>query len=248
MIKKNKPLPFNLLIIFLMMLPACSSPPKNSSPVCILPLGDSITQGGKIDRDEFTYRYPLYCMLKEANVDFKFIGSLTTGLEEESEWPKYKGKEIDLHHEGHYGWQTAAANEKLDEWIPKWESAPDIALIHLGSNDRASEDYNKAIVEPLKEIICKLRKLNTEVVVLVGHLNFNDDTNSTKIRQLVEKMAEEISTTNSPVITVHHYKGWIDNPDKENSDTFDWAHPNPNGQKKMAEKWYETMKPYLKKN
>ncbi len=68
-----------------------------------------------------------------------------------------------------------------------------------------------------------------------------------KIRPLVEKMAEEISTTNSPVITVRHYKGWIENPDKENTDTFDWSHPNPNGQKKMAKKWYESMKPYLKK-
>ena len=56
-----------------------------------------------------------------------------------------------------------------------------------------------------------------------------------------------VITTKSPVITVHHYKGRIENPDKKNSDTFDWAHPNPRGQKKMAVKWYESMKPYLKK-
>ena len=244
---KNTFLTFNLLIFFLMMLSGCSSLPKGSKPVYILPLGDSITQGGKTDRNEFTYRYPLYCMLKDANINFKFVGSLTNGLQEGSKWPKYKGKEIDLHHEGHYGWKTQAINEKLDEWILKWEASPDIALIHLGTNDRAAEDYNKAITEPLKSIIEKLRKLNPDVVVLIGHLNFNDDNNSKKIRKLVEKMAEKVSTSNSPVITVHHYKGWIENPKMENADTFDWAHPNPNGQKKMAENWVDAMKPYLKK-
>jgi len=230
-----------------MMLSGCSSSQKKSSLVCILPLGDSITQGGKTDRDEFTYRYHLYCMLKDANIDFKFIGSLTTGLQEGSTWPEYKGKEIDLHHEGHYGWKTAAVNEKLDDWIPKWNASPDIALIHLGTNDRAAEDFIESIIKPLKSIIEKLRKLNPEVVVLIGHLNFNDDNNATKIRKLVEKMAEKVSTFESPVITVHHYKDWIENPEMENADTFDWAHPNLNGQKKMAEKWFEAMQPYLKK-
>ena len=229
------------------MLSACSSPQKKSSPICILPLGDSITQGGKTDRDEFTYRYPLYCMLKDANINFKFVGSLTNGLQEGSKWPKYKGKEIDLHHEGHYGWKTQAVNENLDEWILKWSASPNIALIHLGTNDRASEDFVEFIIKPLKSIIGKLRKLNPEVLVLIGHLNFNGDSNSKKIRELVEKMAGKVSTFESPVITVHHYKDWIEDPEKENSDTFDWAHPNPNGQKKMAKKWYESMKPYLKK-
>ena len=50
---------------------------------------------------------------------------------------------------------------------------------------------------------------------------------------------------NSPVITVHHYKDWIENSEKENADTFDWAHPNPNGQKKMAVKWFEAIKLYF---
>jgi hypothetical protein len=229
------------------MISNCSTTKtKKSRKISILPLGDSITQGGKTDRDEFTYRYPLYCMLKDANIDFKFIGSLTNGLQEGAAWPKYKGEEIDLHHEGHYGWKTAAVDEKIDEWMLEWSDSPDIALIHLGTNDRKADDFNKSTILPLESIINKLRNLNPNVVVLIGHLNFNDDVNATRLRPLVEKSAEGMTTIESPVITVHHYKGWIENPDKENSDTFDWAHPNPNGQKKMAKNWYEAMQPYLK--
>jgi hypothetical protein len=49
----------------------------------------------------------------------------------------------------------------------------------------------------------------------------------------------------SPVIAVRHCEGWKENPDAPDSDTFGWAHPNPQRQRKMAEKWFEAMKPYL---
>ena len=29
------------------------------------------------------------------------------------------------------------------------------------------------------------------------------------------------------------------------ADTFDWTHPNPKEQQKMAEKWFTSMKPHL---
>ena len=215
-------------------------------PIRILPLGDSITQGGKKEREEYTYRYPLFCMLKDASVNFDFVGSLKTGLHGDAKWPDYKGEKFDLDHEGHYGWKTGMVYEKLPGWMKKYPDGCDIALIHLGTNDQGSKDYQKEIIEPLKGIVNLLREKNSKVKVFIGHLNFNGG-NALKIRPLVEKMAEEISTDQSPVQTVHFYKGWVENPKKKGADTFDWAHPNPQGQKKMAEKWFEAMKPYLKK-
>jgi hypothetical protein len=58
-----------------------------------------------------------------------------------------------------------------------------------------------------------------------------------KIRPLVEAMAKEVSTKESLVMTVATYEGWVENPDQAGSDTFDWAHPNEQGQAKMADKW-----------
>lgn len=206
----------------------------------ILPLGDSITQGGKTDREEYTYRYPLYGKLKSAGYDFDFIGSQSQGLQTGAKWPE----PFDPDHEGHYGWKTAKVCEKLPEWMPKWQAAPDIALIHLGTNDQKAQDHDVAVVQPLKEIIALLRQKNPRVVVLVGHLNFNGG-NSLKIRPLVETMAQEVSTPQSPVVTVPMYEGWVEDPKKPGADTFDWAHPNPQGQEKMAARWFDAMKPYL---
>jgi hypothetical protein len=58
-------------------------------------------------------------------------------------------------------------------------------------------------------------------------------------------MTKEISTKESPVMTVATYEGWIENPDQAGSDTFDWAHPNERGQAKLADKWFAAMKPLL---
>lgn len=72
-----------------------------AKPIRILCLGDSITQGGRNDRAEYTYRWPLFCMLVEDGVDFDFIGSLDTGRDKDPKWLEaYKGKTFDLDHEG----------------------------------------------------------------------------------------------------------------------------------------------------
>ncbi len=211
-----------------------------AEPVRIICIGDSITQGGRTDRKEFTYRWPLSAMLKEADVDFDFIGSRRAGLDSNFKWPDPK---FDADHEGYYGAKTAAVRDKLRGVLPDLP-APDIALIHLGTNDQHAKNHTSAVVKPLKDIIKQLRAKNPNVVILVGHLNFNDGE-ALKIRPLVEKMAADMSTPQSPVITVHHYKGWNEKPDTRNTDTFDWAHPNPKGQRKMAKAWFAAMQPYL---
>ncbi len=216
----------------------------SAKPIRILPLGDSITQGGNGTREEYTYRLPLFRMLVDAKVDFDFIGSMTAGSSPDFKWPAYNGRPFDLHHEGHYGWKTAQVRDHLKEWMVKWGGAPDIVLIHLGTNDQNS-DHEKMIIHPLTEIIGMLRKENPKVIVLVGHLNLNAGE-ALKIRAAVEAMAKKLNTAASPVITVPHYQQWIATYGKPDSDTFDGIHPSPAGQLKMAKNWFEAMKPYLK--
>lgn len=218
--------------------------PADAETINILPIGDSITQGGRRDRAEYTYRYPLFYKLKDAGYDVNFIGSLNSGLNPDAKWPDKNGIAFDLDHEGHYGWKTAAVCDKLAEWSTAWGATPDIALIHLGTNDQDSKDFNAAIVQPLKDMVTFLRTKNPRIAVLIGHLNFNGGSAVT-IRPLVEAMAKEISTKESPVMTVVTYEGWIENPDQAGSDTFDWAHPNEQGQAKLADRWFAAMRPLL---
>lgn len=212
-------------------------------PIRILCIGDSITQGGRSDRLEFTYRWPLFGMLKDAGVDFDFIGTRQEGLNKEAQWVPYKGIPFDSDHEGYYGCKTALVRDKIQEVLPTLPPA-DFALIHLGTNDQNAADYTEVIVKPLTDMIEMLRKRNPKVVVLIGHLNFNDGAALT-IRPIMQDMVDKLNTSESPVIAVHHYKNWNEKPDTEISDTFDWAHPNPKGQAKMAKAWLEAMKPYL---
>lgn len=217
---------------------------RANQTVYILPLGDSITQGGKQNRPEYTYRYPLYCHLIQKGYTVDFIGSLNQGLDPEATWLDCPTGKFDRDHEGHYGWKTSQIREHLGKWLPNYPAPPDIVLIHLGTNDQGADNYHTAIIQPLKDIIQMLRAVNPQVLIFVGHLNFNAGA-ALEIRPLVEQMAQEMSTPTSPVVTVHHYQGWQANPDAVDTDTFDWAHPNPQGQQKMAQHWFNAMQPYL---
>jgi lysophospholipase L1-like esterase len=224
-----------------------SGDPSTAQPLRVVCIGDSITQGGKTNRLEYTYRWPLFCKLVDSGVAFDFIGSRNQGLQEGAQWPaEYKGVPFDPDHEGVYGIKTAAALEKLKVASQQWTAAPDIALIHLGTNDQKAEDFNAAIIEPLREMIGLLREKNPHVVILLGHLNFNGGA-ALKIRPLVEALAAEMNTPESPVRTVNHFENWNEKPKDPDADTFDWAHPNPKGQQKMAAKWFEAMQPWLEK-
>jgi lysophospholipase L1-like esterase len=215
-----------------------------AEPLRILPIGDSITQGGKRGVEEFTYRLPLQQLLQKSGIAFDFIGTRNKGLDEDARWPDVNGTPFDRDHEGYYGWKTAAVRDKLRENLPKLPP-PDVALIHLGTNDQDASDFSTAIVQPLEEMVGLLRARNPKVAVLLGHLNFQGGA-AEKIRPLVDAMAQRLNNATSPVVTVHHYRGWKENPKDQGTDTFDWAHPNPQGQGKMANAWFDAMKPLLK--
>lgn len=74
-----------------------------ADPIRIIAIGDSITQGGRNDREEYTYRYPLFCMLKSAGVAVDFIGAHSEGVAKDATWPDCEGTPFDRDHEGFYG-------------------------------------------------------------------------------------------------------------------------------------------------
>jgi len=213
-------------------------------PLRILYVGNSITQGKIKARDEFTYRLPLQQLLHEARIAYQFIGSQRTGLDGGTAWPDVaEGVPFDPRHEGYYGNKTAQVVEKvIDAWVPD-HPAPDFVLVHLGTNDQENRPHEATVVAPLDRFITYTRAQNPEVVILLGHLNFNDSDGANTIRPLVEQLATSRTTSASPVETVNHYRGWHENPDHPDTDTFDWAHPNPKGQRKMAANWWATMLP-----
>ena len=241
-----------LLLAFLFcssLCPALADVSSNAAPYRVLCVGDSITQGGRTGREEYTYRLPLQRLLHDAGIKYDFVGSRTIGLDSSFTWPDVaEGVMFDPDHEGYYGAKTKDALAKvMAAWNDK-TPAPDAVLIQLGTNDQGNTPHEETVQKPLREFIAFLRTKNPKVVVLLAHLNFNDSKGANSIRPLVEALATETNTKESPVATVHHYKGWFEMPDKPQSDTFDWAHPKPQGQMKMAKAWFEAMRSTLEKS
>ncbi|MEM7749117.1 MAG: GDSL-type esterase/lipase family protein [Pseudomonadota bacterium] len=209
-------------------------------------MGDSITQGGRRDRPEFTYRYPLYYLAQEAGFAIDYIGSHRRGLHADAVWPDKDGVPFDLDHEGHYGWTASQLSRRLPQWLPRYSGPPDIALVHVGSNDYEADSYDDAVLQPLKNIVSQLRKANPAVIVLVGHV-FESGWRAWWMRLRVEATVRSMTTKASPVVTVDHHHGWIARPDEKGTHTFDYAHPNERGQLKMARQWFNAMLPHLRR-
>ena len=120
-------------------------------------------------------------------------------------------------------------------------AAPDIALVHLGTNDRDSSD----LIAPLEDIIRLLRARNPQVVVLVGQLTLHDWKAPWR-RFRVNRMVDRLNAPESPVVAVKHFEDWVEDPRRAEANTYDWIHPNPRGQTRMALAWFSALRPFLK--
>ncbi len=148
------------------LLPTSGSPPK------LLLLGDSITDNH--------YRSKLWKMLKSERRVFDFVGSqhgfpLSVDVEELA----FRGEPFDTDHEGHTGWQTkelldgslwdAGDPGNLDVWLADY--TPDIALIHIGTNDLiVGSSTPSEIADDIEALIEQLRGDNPNVTVLVAQI------------------------------------------------------------------------------
>lgn len=210
---------------------------SDNKPLKIVPLGDSITEGVP-----FTYRYALHGALKDAGMLFDFVGSMSNA--------NHYGDEWDSDNEGHAGWTTHDILDHLDGWLKAY--TPDVALIHLGTNDVVAIAYSavyegnfsiQSSSKALESIIAKLRTANSGVEIYLAQILpiIEDDPGSAvhgtlKIwNQTLATMAAALSTPASPIIIVDM------NSEFSAADLHDNVHPNEEGATKMANKWAEKI-------
>jgi acyl-CoA thioesterase I len=223
----------------------------------ILPLGNSITNG----TDKFnSYRRALWNMLHRAHYNFDFVGS----------WSKhhmggeYPNPDFDLDHEGHSGWTAHHVLEppdwdkhrgNIDQWLASY--TPDMVLMEFGTNEVFQCVNATSAMNDFSIIIDKLRAKNPAVKILLAQIPplgkqwavqklCKTDTaygQAVKIfNEAIVEFAGKKSTRKSPVILIDQFKD-VDPA----SDMYDDIHPNEKGELKMAERWYEAVKPFLSK-
>lgn len=173
-------------------------------------------------------------MLKEAGYNIDFIGS-------HRDFVGYVPKhylDFDMDHEGHWAWEAGEINLKLAGWLQNY--TPDIVLLHAGTNDFYINQDNESTASEIANMIGKLRTKNPNVVILLAKLIPMRDKDTQSINTAIHRMGRLLNTPRSPIVIVDHYSGF-----SAHTDNHDNYHPNIEGEKKMARRWFYALTPYL---
>ncbi|MBL9200015.1 MAG: hypothetical protein JNL39_05880 [Opitutaceae bacterium] len=201
---------------------ANTSPPR---PVRIMPIGDSITEGGATFSN---YRPLLAEKLRSAGLAFEFVGS--------------RGPE-GLRHEG-YGGKNI---EFLAAAVPGnfAKSPADIVLLHAGHNHFATEKPVPGMIAATERLITALRATNPKVRVLLAQVipagklpkySYLPDLNAE-----LGRLAARLHTPAQPIVLVNQATGF----DWRTDTIADLVHPNAAGAEKMAARWFTGLSPLL---
>jgi acetyl esterase/lipase len=212
-------LSFRLLLLLAFLSAA------RAEPVRILPLGDSITEGG----GQICYRPALAKLLKDAGLEVTFVGP--------------KEAPAGLRHGG-YGGKNAGQIAQL--YADFHASTPaDIVLIHAGHNHFAEEQPVPGILRATDSMIATARKANPKVTVLLAQVITSGKLPKysylPELNQQLAELAAKLHRPEQPVILVDQATGFNWKTDA----VADLVHPNAQGAQKMAECWFRALKPLL---
>ncbi len=217
-----------LLALFAATLAAVAASPP---PQRIMPVGDSITQGG--GASYATYRVALAAKLRAAGVRFEFVGSQVT--------PTPQGP---LRHEGYGGKNAEFLAGILDA---KLAAAPaDILMIQAGHNHFAEEKPIPVILAATRAMVATARARNPHVVVVVAQVipagKLPKYAYLPELNVALAALAKELDRPGQRVLTVDLATGF----DVAADTIADRVHPNDRGAEKIAQRWAEVLIPLLK--
>jgi len=220
----------DLCIWFALSITCCiSSAPAIAQEVTkILPLGDSITQGG---HERPSYRRTLWLKLKQHGFNVDFVGSQR---EFHGAKPPEELLDFDLDHEGHWGWETNEIVDALPTWLESYTA--DIALVHLGTNDFDRGESIPLTLNDLNSVLDLLRQSNPDITILLARIVPMRFKSTRKFNAALSEWASTKSTRRSELIIVDQYAGYY--PLFYNYDKY---HPNSWGEKRMADRWFDAL-------
>ncbi len=196
--------------------------------VRILPLGDSITEG-KWQRP--SYRPALWQRLHERGCQVDFVGS-------------QGGPAGELHydddHEGHWGWRTDEIAAGLPDWLPR--RGPNIALVHLGTNDVLQDVPTPVALAHLRTILEQLRASNPHITILLAQVipaHPSRDAGIAALNAGIAALAAAEDTQASRIRVVDLHTGY------DRALNYDGLHPDARGAALIAQRWHDALAPLL---
>ena len=203
---------------------------QSGQPITVMPLGDSITQGSA---QQNSYRRALWQLIQANTYNVDFVGSLNTNFSSPPPNPDF-----DLDHEGHWGLRADEVLALLPTAAATYQ--PQIALIHLGTNDIFQGQSVASTINELSQIIDVLRGARPDVVILLAQIIPNQYSDVVPFNNALPALAAQKTTAQSPVLLVDQFTGF-----NLVADTYDGVHPNNTGESKLATHWFIALQPYL---
>ena len=218
-----------------------------TSPIKVMPLGDSITYGkysgtNILDPagagDDIGYRMDLWELLTGAGYSVDFVGSQENGASDPINFS-------DPQHEGHNGQTDAyiAANIYNNNGGKNWlsQNPPDVILLHIGTN---SLDDDPSDVEDILDEIDEYEiDMARPVTVFVARIidKVPNDPLIIQFNDNVEAMVQGRADFGAELFMVDMEDGAEINysiyPGDLGGDMYDDLHPHATGYAKMANAW-----------
>ncbi len=221
-----------IVLAWLLMLGVEVAAP--ATPIKIMPLGDSITEG---ITGNASYRYYLWQRLQAAGHQVDFVGSMS-GV--------YGGpplfSDFDQDHEGHWGWRVDEILAHIGTWAHAVQ--PDVVLIHLGHNDLWDSQSISSTIDELGQLIDALRSVNPHVQVLLAQVIPSTEAalvGLSSVNAQIPALVAVKTTSSSAVLVVDQYSSF-----DAVVETWDGVHPNAEGEQHMADTWFAWLDTLLR--
>lgn len=206
--------------------PLSTSDVGDSSPIRLMFIGDSITQGSEGD---YTWRYWLWRHLRQHKVDFDFVGDRSTLFPDAN---SYVFSRFDRDHEALWGRALWQVTDQVEEWVRT--HTPDVLLVCLGVNDVYTQAWTDGGGPGrIRTFIDEARQANPRITIIwcelppVANERYLADlpTANAELKGVVTDMTtQESRTLIAP----------IDPTYRTDIDAYDGVHPSPSGEIKLA--------------
>nr|BFE63273.1 hypothetical protein GCM10020063_077990 [Dactylosporangium thailandense] len=204
-----------------------------AAPVRIMPLGDSITAGPGCWRAKLWHR-----LQTSGYTNIDFVGGVSDG------GGCNPGYAYDFDHEGHGGYSATgiADNNQLPPWLAA--AAPDIVLMHLGTNDMWGGYIPLATkLAAFTKLVGQMRANNPAIKIIVAQIIpmsaaacATCPADVIALNNALPSWAAGLTTAQSPIVLADLWTGF-----DAVADTGDGVHPNDTGFQKMSDAWYPVL-------
>jgi acyl-CoA thioesterase I len=188
----------------------------------VMPMGDSITEA---EVGHNSYRRDLWMNLLGAGCQVNFVGS-HSGVSGGSA----PNGDFDQDNEGHWGWRTDEVSAQTAGWVAS--AAPDIVLVHLGTNDMFQGESAPNVAQELGALIDNIRAGKPDARILLAKIitNAPDPAGAAALNAQIDGVAASRGVT-----VVDQAAGF------STADLYDGVHPNPSGEAKLAARWTQAI-------